>query len=190
LLEKIKLHHEELDAGLPEDKPPCPDWSDEENCHGLVIFKGQVVRRGLKTGTEDHLPHVRLRQCLCRLHGAFRVYTGLVLPHKHYVACTVEAALQGVAEGMTRSSFCSEHRVHDPRTPGRWIAQWVERLQATGQIVERFLNRWRHHWSAMDRPPDPPEWTCHSAWKYLSAVLAEWPTVLPEPPRSYLALKA
>jgi hypothetical protein len=158
-----------------------------------VGWKGQVVRTGLKTGTEDWLPDVHLWQCRCRWHGYFRVYTPFVLPNKHYAVVTVDAALDSVVQGTGVIGFCAWSGVHDPSTPRRWVAQWVSRLQDTAATADRWLRCMLAHWPGAVVFPQvrpPPAWTCESAWKHLVQVRADWPIQAHVPPLSYLALKA
>lgn len=192
LLEEIKRHHEAMDAGHPEEKPPCPRWSRRRDCRGHVIWRGRVTRTGLKVGTEDRLPPVQLWQCECRLHGWFRVYTPFVLPNKHYVALQVDAALACAAAGGKVSQFCSDTGIHDPSTPLRWRRQWAHRLASTGLVVRRCLGRLVYQRFGAGRPriPAHAEWTFHSAWAFLTDAQRHWPLETMVPPRSYLALKA
>lgn len=73
--------------------------------------------------SERRLPRVPLRQGYCADHGCFREYPAFVLPHKHYVASVVRAAVRYRTLGLPMSVFCLDWCVHERSTPCRWVRE-------------------------------------------------------------------
>lgn len=107
---------------------------------------------------------VRIRQWECVVHGAFRQYPSYLVRLKHYVAKVIDAALEARAQGVTVEAFCEVWELPDTRTPTRWIAGFVQRLQSIGLKAERRLDALPS--SPQAATPGPQVAVPENRWQY------------------------
>ena len=125
--------------------------------------------RDPKVGRGVKVDPVVIRQWRCVQHCAFREYPSYLLRYKHYVVDVIDAGLDTRAQGITVEAFCEDWDLPDARTPTRWIAGFVQRLQSVGRAAERRL---RALATSTVRPASTAEWYYAYVWGLLSQLQA------------------
>jgi len=143
---------------------------------------------GAKVTSDDKLEPVALWQCLCKVHGRFRLYPDFLLPHKHYVIDVVDAALESRAVDTPLDEFCRDWGLHDRSTPTRWIAAFRARLDVLADTAQHLLEELL---SAASGPRPPTGYDYAFVWAALGRLREAYLECgLVPPSRSYLALFA
>jgi hypothetical protein len=107
------------------------------------------------------------------VHGRYRDYPVFVLPHKHYVAAVVDAAIGARAQDESWSTVCSVVGVHDSLTVRRWVQWFVLAIAGIDHHVEvRVRGMLEGLGLEWQMPARPASWTLATTWQYLGALLS------------------